>query len=58
MRWHPLDTDKTYHQLKGFEKIPSDNRDIGQRSDVTGGTNGTNHQLEPIRISNPSNFCT
>ena len=56
MRWHPLATDKTFLQLKGFDKIPTDNRDIGQRSDGTGGTNGTNHQLEPMRISNQSIF--
>ena len=28
MRWHLLATDKTYLQSKGFEKIPSDNREI------------------------------
>ena len=27
-RWHPLATDKTFLQLKGFDKIPSDYREI------------------------------
>ena len=30
MRWYPLAIDKTFLQLKGFDKIPTDNRDIGQ----------------------------
>ena len=28
MRWHPLAPDKTFLQLKGFDKIPTDNREI------------------------------
>ena len=48
MRWHLVGINKTHIHSEGFEKIPTDNRDIGQRSDGTGGTNGTNHQLEPI----------
>ena len=28
MRWHPLAPDKTFLQLKGFDKIPNDNREI------------------------------
>ena len=31
-RWHPLESDKSYFQLKGFEKIPSHNREIKQSS--------------------------
>ena len=27
-RWHPLAPDKTFLQLKGFDKIPTDNREI------------------------------
>ena len=30
MRWHLLATDKTYLQLKGFEKIPTDKRDTSE----------------------------
>ena len=59
MKWHLVDTDKTFLHCKGFEKIPTDNRDIGQRSSGTGGN------MEPIAswnqlgtnwISNPSIF--
>ena len=28
MRWHPLAPDKTFLQLKGFDKIPTDKREI------------------------------
>ena len=28
MRWHPLAPDKTVLQLKGFDKIPTDKREI------------------------------
>ena len=28
MRLHPLAPDKTFLQLKGFDKIPTDNREI------------------------------
>ena len=28
MRWHPLAPDKTFLKLKGFDKIPTDNREI------------------------------
>ena len=28
MRWHPLAPDKTFLQLKGFDKIANDNREI------------------------------
>ena len=28
MRWHPLAPDKTFLQLEGFDKIPTDNREI------------------------------
>ena len=28
MGWHPLAPDKTFLQLKGFDKIPNDNREI------------------------------
>ena len=27
-RWHPLAPDKTFLQLKGFDMIPTDNREI------------------------------
>ena len=27
-RWHPLATDKTFLPLKGFEKTPTDNREM------------------------------
>ena len=30
--WHPLGIDKTYLQLKGFEKIPTDKREINLSS--------------------------
>ena len=32
MRWHLLATDKTYLQLKGFDEIPTDNREIWGKS--------------------------
>ena len=28
MRWHPLAPDKTFLQLKGLDKIPTDKREI------------------------------
>ena len=31
MRWHLLATDKIYLQLKGFDKIPTDNREIWRK---------------------------
>ena len=27
-QWHPLAPDETFLQLKGFDKIPTDNREI------------------------------
>ena len=30
MRWHLVDTDKTYLQLKNLKETPTDNRDMGQ----------------------------
>ena len=31
-RWHPLAPDKTFFQLKGFDKIPTDNREIWEKA--------------------------
>ena len=32
MRWHPLAPDKTFLQLKGFDKIPTDKREIAVKA--------------------------
>ena len=50
MRWHLVGINKTYIWCEGFEKIPTDNRDISQRSDGTGGN------MEPIISWNQSEF--
>ena len=50
MRWHFVGIDKTYIWCEGFEKIPTDNRDISQRSNGTGGN------MEPITSWNQSEF--
>ena len=50
MRWHLVDIDKTFLHCKGFEKIPTGNRDIGQRSNETGGN------MEPIASWNQLEF--
>ena len=42
MRWHLVDTDKTFLHCKGFEKFQLINRDISQRS------NGADGNMEPI----------
>ena len=31
MRWHLVAINKTYLQCKGFQKIPSDNRDTNEK---------------------------
>ena len=54
MRWHPLALDKTFLQLKGFDKIPTDKREIEVKALTIHAIiiNAPNHEKKISNISN------
>ena len=48
-RWHPLAPDKTFLQLKGFDKIPTDNRNLSESPHHNAIVWHPTQVLEPIK---------